>query len=197
MDDDPADMDLPSIQSLTPLPKLNNKQTQQQAQLQAMGLGGMGLGGNEGLFGGPPGMMGMGMGGSEGGMGGDMFTQMMASMNSAGAGGGGAAGMSMPGGGFATMPLGGGSTTIRPKTTLDRLFPLVHFIAMISLALYTIFILEPQTKSQLFDSNGVNWSSWAELSGSSSGGPVRNVVSRMMGTGLAEVVSSHSLLKSI
>lgn len=185
VDDDPEDIDLALTSPLPPRvtrSKANQQQQQQIAQLEAMGLGGGLGGGPESMFAGMNGLGGMG-----GGAGGDMFAQMMASMNGSGTTGA-AAGISTPGGGFATMPLGNFPPT--PKTTIDRLFPLVHFFSMVGLAIYAIFWLEPARKFGLYGWMGigetVDWRNWAELSGKA---PARDMVTKMVGSGLAEVVS--------
>lgn len=190
IDDDPEDIDLalqiPTTPSRNTRSKSNQSNSIQQAQLEAMGLGGMsGMGGGpESLF---PGMMGNGSAGA----GGDIFSQMMASMN-AGAGGGLGGTESMTTG---FIPLG--STTPTPKSTIDRLFPLVHFLSMIGIAIYSIFFLEPSRKFGLYGwmegiNQSVNWNDWAALSGKN---PARNVVTKIVGTGLADVVSCSSIPK--
>lgn len=140
----------------------------------------------EGLFSG----MG-GASGAPGGAGGDMFSQMMASMAAGGGGAPGAEGLGLPTGGFpGMMP----TTTLppTPKTLIDRVFPLVHLLSMIGLAIYAIFWLEPARKFGLYGWMGVggqvDWNSWAELSGKRNAG---SVLAKMVGSGLAEVVSTY------
>lgn len=135
----------------------------------------------------------MGAGGGD-----DFMAQLMASMSgTGGAPGGGLPGMDGAGmgGGFPGMPTS--PIPITPKTTLDKLFPLLHLFAMLALATFAVGIWEPSLRTGaglvqgLSGSGGVNWSGWGELGGH---GSVGGVSSAMRGGGLAEVVSVPSSL---
>ncbi|KAK4052452.1 hypothetical protein OIV83_002254 [Microbotryomycetes sp. JL201] len=83
----------------------------------------------------------------------------------------------------------------QPKTLLDRIFPLIHFIAMVALAWYSVAYAEPANKIGIMgwtDRVGqVDWRSWGALA---SQRPARDVAGKVagksaeaLGVGLAQV----------
>lgn len=77
----------------------------------------------------------------------------------------------------------------RPKTWFERLLPLVHLIAMIALAVYAVFIVEPRNRlfSGIPSSEGqVSWRAWADLLGENRRGKMLQVLPSSLG----EVVRS-------
>ena len=100
-------------------------------------------------------------------------------------------------------PANGQTLMMEPhrKTWLDRAFPLVHLVSMISLALIAVFILEPMTRNQAGglrsfmddwrgESGRVPWFDWGNLIGERSSGRSlgAKVVGTMTGAGLAGIV---------
>lgn len=98
-------------------------------------------------------MGGAGFPGAGGADGGDFMAQMMASMSAGGPPGAGG------------LP----STPVSPfppvqKTMLDRVFPLIHFVSMVLLALYAVLVAEPAKRvSMLGMGEGVQWHVWGSL----------------------------------
>lgn len=98
-------------------------------------------------------MGGVGFPGAGGADGGDFMAQMMASMSAGGPPGAGG------------LP----STPVSPfppvqKTMLDRVFPLIHFVSMVLLALYAVLVAEPAKRvSMLGMGEGVQWHVWGSL----------------------------------
>lgn len=186
--DDPAEIDLASLQGAKGL----------QQQLAALGGG---AGGEMPGFGGP-------------GQGGDLFSQMMAQMAAGGGPGGpggpgGAAGGENP---FAAMMGGGGSNPFapqqggagvppvspfppQPKTFLDKIFPLVHLVAMVGLAVYAVVWWEPSRRLGLYgayETQGIDWAAWGALA--SRRPKDAGIVGQVIGKQLAEIVSGSSSL---
>ena len=127
-----------------------------------------------------------GVPGAEGAGGGDFMAQLMASINS----GGGAPGMEgMATGGFPGIPTS--PIPLTPKTKLDKLFPILHLVAMLLLASFAVGVWEPAIRNGngvmegMRSGGGVHWSGWGELGGHGSLGGVR---SALRGNGLAQVV---------
>ena len=115
-----------------------------------------------------------------------MFAQMLASM-----GGGGAERMGAPG----TSPLPAAPASPfppTPRTLLDKLFPVLHLLAMVGLAVYAVGWLEPTRKFGMYGWMGVggtvDWKAWSALSGKAPREGVRGVVGQLAGTALADVV---------
>ncbi|GAA5885748.1 hypothetical protein JCM16303_006049 [Sporobolomyces ruberrimus] len=176
--DDPAEIDLASLQGAKGL----------QQQLAALGGG---AGGEMPGFGGP-------------GQGGDLFSQMMAQMAAGGGPGGpgGAAGGENP---FAAMMGGGGSNPFapqqggagvppvspfppQPKTFLDKIFPLVHLVAMVGLAVYAVVWWEPSRRLGLYgayETQGIDWAAWGALA--SRRPKDAGIVGQVIGKQLAEI----------
>ncbi|GAA5823801.1 hypothetical protein JCM11251_003298 [Rhodosporidiobolus azoricus] len=145
-DDDPAEIDLAS----NPLSLLT-------------GAGGAGAAQN------PFAAFGGGEGGAPGG---DMFSQMMAQMAQQ-AGGAGGEGAANP---FAANAGGAGGAPMAnpflqppppPRTFLDRVFPLIHLLAMVGLAVYAVVFLEPARRITEYGwtgtDSGIDWSAWGAL----------------------------------
>lgn len=148
------------------------------------------------------------MGGDAGGE--DMFAQMLAQMTGGAGGAAGGAGAGMFGGmgaggnPFAAMAGGGGGGgpgapptspfPPQPKTLLDRVFPLVHLLSMIGLALYAVMYLEPARKAGLYGwtwtglSAGIDWRAWGSLAGHKPA-VMANNAANVVGLGISEVVS--------
>ncbi|GAA5918229.1 hypothetical protein JCM6882_003019 [Rhodosporidiobolus microsporus] len=145
--DDPAEVDLAS----NPLSLLSG--------------GGGAPGANP--FGAFPGLGGLG-GGGEGGAGGeDPFMQMMQAMAQQGGGAPGTAGAPSAAGG---QPMANPflQPPPPPKTFLDRVFPLVHILAMVGLAAYAVVFLEPARRVAEYGwtgthDDGIDWSAWGAL----------------------------------
>ncbi|GAA5859022.1 hypothetical protein JCM8547_003971 [Rhodosporidiobolus lusitaniae] len=160
-DDDPAEIDLAS--AANPLSLL------------------AGAGGPTGAAGANPFAAFMaGQGGEGGGAmpGGDMLSQMMAQMAAAQGGAGGADGKgTAPGaGGLGAFGPGGAggaggnpfmAPPPPPRTFLDRVFPLVHILAMVGLAVYAVAILEPARRVAEYGwtgtESGIDWNAWGAL----------------------------------
>lgn len=179
-DDDPEEIDLGG-------PGQNEAELvmqRQRAQLQAAmgGFGGMGGGGGGGMFGAPS------PGGIPGGGGGeDMFAQMMASLNAGGQSPFG--GAQMPGDAPNPFAMGTGMGgpplspfVPAPRSLLDKLFPVVHLLSMIGLAIYVVGFLEPSRRIAAFGGSaldlemGTAWSQWGTLL-YSKGAEIADVVS--------------------
>lgn len=191
-DDDPAEVDL-------------GQERRQQAFLRQQQQKQPGVGGL------PPGLMEMmgGQGGAEGAPGGDFMAQMMQQMMAGGAGGapgvGGMPGMpGMPGGpGSEASPFAAPVSPFppTPKTFLDRIFPLIHFLAMVGLALYAVCSLEPSRRvgmfgwSESFGGTGVDWKAWGALADVKPSSATSHIVDQVVGVGLAEIVSISSSLR--
>ncbi|KAK4056969.1 hypothetical protein OIO90_001869 [Microbotryomycetes sp. JL221] len=83
----------------------------------------------------------------------------------------------------------------QPKTLLDRVFPLIHFMTMIGLAWYSVAYLEPANKIGVLgwtDRVGrVDWKNWGSLASQRPAGDVAgHVVTKgasAIGAGLAQV----------
>lgn len=151
--------------------------------------------------------------GGEGAAGDDMFAQMLAQMTGGAAGGapgaaGGLGGMfggmgGPPGATGAGMsPFGAPPTSPfppKPKTFLDRIFPLIHLVSMVALAVYAVGWMEPTRKFGTYGWMGlggnVDWRSWGALA---SRKPVEalGAVGKAAGVGLSEVVSSQIPISS-
>ncbi|GAA5969434.1 hypothetical protein JCM11641_008116 [Rhodosporidiobolus odoratus] len=148
-DDDPAEVDLGAMNPLSLL----------------AGAGGPNASGANPFAAFP----GLGGAGGEGGAPGqDMFSQMMAQMAAAqgDAGAGGPGGVAGAGGGNPFQsPLS--PFPPQPKTVLDRVFPLIHILAMVGLALYAVFILEPARRIASYGwtgtEQGIDWAAWGAL----------------------------------
>ncbi|BGP18544.1 hypothetical protein JCM10213_002942 [Rhodosporidiobolus nylandii] len=106
--------------------------------------------------------------GPDGGAGGqDMFAQMMqqmvAAQGGAGAGAGGDMGGAPPANPFMMQP----PAPPQPKTRLERVFPLVHILAMVGLAVYAVVFLEPARRVAAYGwtgtEQGIDWSAWGAL----------------------------------
>ncbi|GAA6046956.1 hypothetical protein JCM3770_003449 [Rhodotorula araucariae] len=174
--DDPAEIDLAAQSPLSLL----------------AGLGGPGSGADAGAnpF---AAFMGAGAGaGAEGAApGDDMFSQMMAQMMQGGGPGAGAAGGM---GGAPSNPFMQPPTSPfppAPKTFLDRVFPLVHILAMVGLAAYVVAVYEPAKRLALYgwtgENGGVDWYAWGSLLSRPSR-TIENAMSQKLGFGtLAEV----------
>lgn len=191
IDDDPAEVDLAQERSRLPATL-----TPQQQMLQSMMAGGGG-GAGSGAF---ANMMGAAGGDGAAAGGGDFMSQMMAQMASAGGAGG-----AMPGMGGAdgiaspfTAPVSPFPPT--PKTFIDRIFPLIHLLAMVGLAVYTIGWMEPSRRIGMLGSasatTGVNWSAWASLGHTRPATGLKGMMANVAGLGLAEIVSMR-LFRSI
>ena len=93
---------------------------------------------------------------------------------------------------FGQTPPASTTTTPPPKTLLDRLFPLVHLLSMIALAIYAVGWLEPARKFGLYGWMGVggsvDWAAWGALSRRRPATDVLDTVGQLSGVGLAEVV---------
>lgn len=80
---------------------------------------------------------------------------------------------------------------VQPKSLLDKLFPVVHLLSMVALAVYAIGWLEPARKFGLYGWMGVggkiDWSAWGALSRRRPG--ALDSAATELGVGLAEVVS--------
>jgi len=175
-EDDPAEIDLASLNGAKGL----------QQQLAQMG-------------GGFPGMMGQENAGADGG---DMFSQMLAQMQAGGGPGGGQnpfAAMGGMGGGLgqpgANNPFAGQQPPVspfppQPKTFLDKIFPLIHLVAMVGLAVYAVVWWEPSRRFGLYgasETSGIDWSAWGALA--SKRPKDAGIVGQMVGMQLAEIVS--------
>jgi len=177
-EDDPAEIDLASLNGAKGL----------QQQVASMG-------------GGFPGMMGQENSGADGG---DMFSQMLAQMQAGGGPGGGQnpfAGMGGMGGGGgvgqpASNPFAGGQQPPvspfppQPKTFLDKIFPLIHLVAMVGLAIYAVVWWEPSRRFGLYGANetqGIDWSAWGALA--SKRPKDAGIAGQIVGMQLAEIVS--------
>ncbi|GAA5897191.1 uncharacterized protein JCM6883_006611 [Sporobolomyces salmoneus] len=149
-----------------------------------------------------------GAGGAGGEMpeGGDLFSQMMAQM-AAGGGPNGAAGGQNPFAGlaglaggadgsnpFANSTAGGGQPPVSPfappppKTFLDKLFPLLHLLAMVGLAVYAVVWWEPSKRFGLYgasETQGIDWAAWGALA--SRRPKDAGVVGQVVGMQLAEI----------
>lgn len=122
-----------------------------------------------------------------------MFAQMMAQMGSMGGPGGpGGEGASPFGAGGLGAMGGGQAVAKRPKTVLDRVFPLVHLVSMVGLAWYVITQFEPSSRAQSFGwmgkGDGVDWVGWARLASGKQG-----EILTKSGEGLTVVVSTHPI----
>lgn len=194
-DDDPEEIDLATLN-----PTLTPQQKQKQQQLAALGFP-SDFSPNASApnpFAGFPGFDGAGLGGASTGAGGDdMFAQMMAQMGAMGGGGPGGEGASPFGpGGLGAMGGGRGQAqpvAKRPKTVLDRVFPLVHLVSMVGLAWYAITQFEPSSRAQSFGwmgkGEGIDWVGWARLASGKQG-----EVLTKSGEGLTVVVSAAVVL---
>lgn len=192
-DDDPAEIDLAS------------EGVQRQQAAEAAALSPFAFGGTQGRAGDgfPPGMMSGGAGGAEGN---DMFAQMLAQMTGAAAGNGGPQGAGF-GGMFGSMAGPGGAGPSGPptspfppppKTLLDRVFPLVHFVSMVGLAFYAVMYLEPASKAGVYGNwtgSSVDWRAWGSLT-SHKPTTTLNAAGQTIGFGIAQVVSFLSLAQS-
>ncbi|GAA5827209.1 hypothetical protein JCM5353_007978 [Sporobolomyces roseus] len=173
-EDDPAEIDLASLNGAKGL----------QQQLAQMG-------------GGFPGMMGQENAGADGG---DMFSQMLAQMQAGGGPGGGQnpfAAMGGMGGGLgqpgANNPFAGQQPPVspfppQPKTFLDKIFPLIHLVAMVGLAVYAVVWWEPSRRFGLYgasETSGIDWSAWGALA--SKRPKDAGIVGQMVGMQLAEI----------
>ncbi|GAA5989490.1 hypothetical protein JCM5350_005936 [Sporobolomyces pararoseus] len=141
-----------------------------------------------------------GGGGGEGG-GGDLFSQMMAQMAAGGpqggagqnpfaAFGGGGGGV----GGTASNPFAQQSAQTpvasppQPKTFLDKVFPLIHLLAMVGLAVYSVVWWEPSKRFGLYGQSelqGIDWSAWGALA--STRPKNSGIVGQLVGGQLAEI----------
>lgn len=78
---------------------------------------------------------------------------------------------------------------VQPKSLLDKLFPVVHLLSMVALAVYAIGWLEPARKFGLYGWMGVggkiDWSAWGALSRRRPG--ALDSAATELGVGLAEV----------
>lgn len=147
VNDDPAEVDLAAQNPLSLL----------------AGTGGAGPAGAQNPF--------AALGGQPGGGGADdmfaqMMQQMMAGAGGAGAGAGAAgAGGAPPGNPFMQPPTS--PFPPAPKTFLDRVFPLVHLVAMVGLAVYAVFVYEPAKRMTAYGWNGsdvgIDWKAWSVL----------------------------------
>lgn len=181
-DDDPAEIDLAAShgpQAISPF---------------AFGAAGEGLG--EGF----PGMPGMGGAGGD-----DMFAQMLAQMTGGGGAGGAAGGMGgMFGGPAGAEGMGGpmgnpfaapptSPFPPRPKTLLDRIFPLIHLLSMVGLVVYAVGWMEPTRKAGAYgwlgQGGSVDWRAWGALAGRKPVEVLQGAVGKAAGVGLADVVS--------
>jgi hypothetical protein len=141
-------------------------------------------------------------------MGGDLFSQMMAQMAAGQGGPGGAEGASNPfaafgggaggGGAVGSNPFAGGAGQQaptspfppQPKTFLDKIFPLIHLVAMVGLAVYAVVWWEPSRRFGLYGSSetqGIDWHAWGALA--SRRPKDAGVVGQVVGMQLAEIVS--------
>lgn len=145
-------------------------------------------------FPGFPGLAGMGAGDDPLAGGPDMFAQMMQQMMAGQGQGPPNASGPMPMFGTTGGPPAPNSPfpPSPPKTLLDRVFPLVHLLAMVALAAYAVVHLEPARKFGLYGWMGVggsvDWSAWSALARRRPGHGVLDAVGQMSGVGLAEVV---------
>lgn len=135
-----------------------------------------------------------GAGGAQGGAPGeDMFSQMMAQMmqgGGAGGPGGGAGAGGTPPNPFMQAPTSPFAPA--PKTLLDRVFPLVHLLSMVGLAVYIVFLYEPAQRLARYgwtgENGGVDWYAWGSLLSRQPKG-IESAVAQRIGFGtLAEVV---------
>lgn len=105
-----------------------------------------------------------------------MFSQMLAQMTQQAGGGGeagqnpfaamGAMGGSGAGGGNPFAPQQQTPQPIEPKTFLDKVFPLIHLVSMVALAVYAVVWIEPSRRFGLYGSNevkGIDWNAWGSL----------------------------------
>lgn len=166
--DDPAEVDLGAS---TRARVAAGQMTPQQAQL-AQIMGGIGGGSHAQNPSAPEGM--------------DMFQQMMASM----AGGGQQQQQQQAMAGSANGGLPQPPVSPFPpvkKTALDKLFPIIHLVAMVGVALWSIFVLEPEQHPGVFGLtwfDHVDWNAWASL-----GTRSPSVATNASGQGIAAVVS--------
>lgn len=137
----------------------------------------------------------------------DMLAQMMQQMMAPGPPGSPDAGLGI-GGMFSSLPSPGPGltpptppTVAPPKTLLDRLFPLVHLLSMVALAVYAVGWLEPARKFGMYGWMGlgakVDWAAWGALTRRPPANDVLDAVGQMSGVGIAEVVRSHPILSSL
>ncbi|GAA6025452.1 hypothetical protein JCM11491_000364 [Sporobolomyces phaffii] len=176
--DDPAEIDLAALHGAKGL----------QQQLAALGGGG-------GAAGDLPGF------GQPGAPGGDLFAQMMAQMAGPGgapgqggqnpfaamAGAGGGAGGAAGSNPFAQQPPVSPFPP-QPKTFLDKVFPLVHLVAMVGLAVYAVVWWEPSRRFGLYgasETQGIDWSAWGALA--SRRPRDAGIVDQVVGMQLAEI----------
>lgn len=169
-DDDPAEIDLASLDVIATNPTsatqtANSNSTTQSGTRRdpfAAIIAGDGLQYGVGSFG-PGGFVPPRFPGMDSTNASDPFSQLLASMSS-----------STP---FDPTTSTAPPQTIEPKTTLDRIFPVIHFLSMILLGIYAVFFVEPSRRlGVLGGAGGVDWNAWAGLS-------VRNPV---VGLGLGE-----------
>ena len=190
-DDDPAEIDLASLGVPATIPRqITNTTNSPFAGLQGMqgmGMDGPGMGGM-GAFS-AFGAMGGAGGGIDGGIGNDMFSQLLAQMSN---------NPSSPLDPSAN-PLAPPPAKIVPKTTLDKIFPLLHFLSMIALGVWAVWFAEPSGRVGLLEVKGagVSWAGWAALGRRSPVlGRVEGVVKSAFGAseGLANVVRSRPFI---
>jgi len=137
------------------------------------------------------------MNGAPGPGGDDMFAQMMAQMGAMGGGPGGEGASPFGPGGLGAMggPGAGQAVAKRPKTVMDRVFPLVHLVSMVALAWYTITQFEPSSRAHSFGwmgkGEGIDWVGWARLASGRQG----DVLTKS-GEGLSLVVSYNFQLSA-
>ncbi|GAA5952131.1 hypothetical protein JCM3765_005205 [Sporobolomyces pararoseus] len=131
--------------------------------------------------------------------GGDLFSQMMAQMAAGGAGG------QNPFAAFGEAGAGGANSAAsnpfaqqqtqspppppQPKTFLDKVFPLIHLLAMVGLAIYSVIWWEPSKRFGLYGSSefaGIDWSAWGALA-SKRQPKDTGIVGQVLGTQLAEI----------
>ncbi|GAA5968143.1 hypothetical protein JCM21900_001091 [Sporobolomyces salmonicolor] len=173
----------------TSLADVNTDDDPEEVDLAALSGGRAGGAAGTGPWGGVPPGRGAGAGagagaGGGGGGGDDMFSQMLAQMTAQASGGGGAAAAAAPGGGGASLfggaglgaAAGGANPFLQPpvspfppapKSFLDRIFPLVHLVAMVGLAAYAVVWLEPNRRLGLYrwggGQGGIEWAAWGAL----------------------------------
>ncbi|BGP26451.1 hypothetical protein Rt10032_c11g4594 [Rhodotorula toruloides] len=101
----------------------------------------------------------------------DMFAQMLSQMMA------GAGGAQAGAGGVGAGPPAGASPFMQgppvspfppaPKTFLDRIFPALHFFAMVGLAAYVVAVYEPAKRLVEYGwtgaRDGIDWASWGAL----------------------------------
>ncbi|GAA5834022.1 hypothetical protein JCM3766R1_002496 [Sporobolomyces carnicolor] len=147
-----------------------------------------------------------GGGGGAPGAEGDLFSQMMAQMAQGGQPGAGLGGGENPfaafagGGGLGAAPgsnpfaqAGGPQAPVspfppQPKTLLDKVFPLIHLVAMVGLAVYAVVWWEPSKRFGLYgasETQGIDWAAWGALA--STRPKNAGVVGQVVGMQLAEI----------